>query len=68
MTLQLNKELFELSIIMIGIEAYKCLTNAVVSEADQYWKVDFRNCRYDEQLTADNFENYLIDLMNGAKS
>lgn len=66
-TLHLHKELYNRSCIYSGINAYRLLAHIRVQENGNYWVCSFSDCVYDPDLTAHEFENYLINLMNAVQ-
>lgn len=62
--LRLNKELFALEPITAALSAYQSIAKIELSEDSNYWQCCFTACKYGEEQTALEFENYLIDLMN----
>lgn len=64
MTIKLNKEIYNLGHIRQAITDYSPLSSIVLSEDESYYLCDFSGCRYEEQLTAKEFINYVTDLMN----
>lgn len=42
---------------------FKGLADISVVVEERYYRVRFRNCNYPEQITMNEFENYIIDLM-----
>lgn len=58
----LRKELYSLATISRASEDYKNLAQISIEDTDEYYKTVFHKCKYNEQLTMDEFENYLIDL------
>lgn len=67
MILKLKKELFSLTQITTAANAYQTIANIEVSNMADYWECHFTDCKFGEELTAAEFENYLIDLMNCKK-
>lgn len=62
--LKLKKELYPLSYISTAQATYTGICQLEVEENDTYWLCNFSACKYEEQRTIMEFENYLIDLMN----
>ncbi len=60
--LLLRKELYSLAIISRASGDYKNLAHISIKDTGEYYKTVFHNCKYNEQLTINEFENYLIDL------
>ena len=62
--LRLNKELFALEPIAVALSAYQGIAKIELSDDSNYWRCCFAGCKYGEEQTALEFENYLINLMN----
>ena len=62
--LLLNKEIFTESDLRIAKAAYVSFADIKVSDAAQYWVISFSNCKYGEERTVKEFENYMIGLAN----
>ena len=62
--LRLNKELFALEPITDALSAYQNIAKIELSDDSNYWQCCFAVCKYGEEQTALEFENYLINLMN----
>lgn len=63
-TVKLNKEIYEKDMVKSAIKAYRGLCDVNLCSSKDYYICIFKNCRYDENLTTAEFENYVIDLMN----
>lgn len=61
--LRLNKELFALEPITDALSAYQNIAKIELSDDSNYWQCCFAECKYGEEQTALEFENYLINLM-----
>ena len=46
------------------MQDYSNLCEFSIAEKADEWEVRFSNCRFDEQRTVNEFENYLIGLEN----
>lgn len=66
MRLSLPKEIYEVSSIKAAAAAYAGLAEITVEDGGAHWICRLSNCRYGEELTALEFENYVIDHMNGS--
>lgn len=66
-TVKLNREIYNEKTVISAIDAYKDLCSIELTESEKYFDCCFENCKYDEALTACEFENYLIDLINCTK-
>jgi hypothetical protein len=64
MNLRLNKEVYNLDDIRTGIKGYENLCSISVADDGKYWTCCFTECRYDALVTAREFENYIINVMN----
>ena len=62
--LRLNKELFALEPITDALSAYQNIAKIELSDDSNYWQCCFADCKYGDEQTALEFENYLINLMN----
>lgn len=62
--LRLNKELFGLEPLTAALNAYQSIAKVELSDDSNYWQCSFTECKYGEEQTALEFENYLINLMN----
>ena len=62
--LKLTKSIYQLQHIEYGIEQFKPISTITVSNNAEYFDCSFSNCKYDETTTKNEFENYLIDLIN----
>lgn len=63
-SLRLNKELFALGPLTAALNAYQSIAKIELSDDSNYWRCCFVECKYGEEQTALEFENYLINLMN----
>lgn len=66
--LKLKKELYPLSYISTAQAAYAEICQMQVDENDTHWLCNFSACKYEEQRTIMEFENYLINLINCKRS
>ena len=62
--LRVRKELFFFFCILGTIEAYKYITDVNLQDQSDYWILQFENCKFEENRTIREFENYLIGLEN----
>ena len=62
--LRVRKELFREKCILGTIEAYKYITDVNLQDQSDYWILQFENCKFEENSTVREFENYLIGLEN----
>lgn len=61
---KLSKNIYDESIIRQAIRDYGSIANIQLKSDSTYYDLQFENCKYDENRTLKEFENYLIDLMN----
>lgn len=61
---KLSKNIYDESIIRQAIRDYGSIANIQLKSDSAYYDLQFENCKYDENRTLKEFENYLIDLMN----
>lgn len=65
MELKLCKELFEIKFLVKAVESFENLADISISNySKKYYVIYFDNCLYSDDVTAREFENYLIDLQN----
>lgn len=64
MKVKINKEIFRYHSLQKALAAYKGYAEFSISEEQDSWVVELAKCRYDESLTAKEFENYLIGVEN----
>ena len=64
MEISLSKELYSKNNILKAIEDYSSLARIAFGQDNSNWLVRFTNCKYDENRTIWEFENYLIELEN----
>ena len=62
--LSLNASLFSAEPLKKAIEDYQSLAEIMWYQADGYYMLSFRDCRFDPHRTAMEFENYMIGLEN----
>lgn len=62
--IDINNEIFDKAVIDQAIADYKELAEVSYEETHKAWTCKFLRCKYDEGLTAREFENHLVDLMN----
>ncbi len=63
-TLKLCRAIYRDNTVQEAIEAYQGLADIQLSVSDPYVLVTFSSCRYDEETTVREFENYCIGLEN----
>lgn len=59
-----DKEIYTEGNLLAGIAAYQGLATIGLNEDEHKWILRFSACKYDEKLTAKEFENYIIGLEN----
>ena len=62
--LLLRKEIYSSESINHTIAAYEGFAEFTVIDGGEHIIVTFNNCKYDEERTVKEFENYLIGLEN----
>lgn len=62
--LNLNKALFSVENIEKTAVVYKEYARINIKTENMYYRVSFDKCKYDEDRTIKEFENYLIGLEN----
>lgn len=62
--LSVNIDIYSIENISRATEAYKNLAKIKVSKDGNAMNIVFRKCKYDEERTVREFENYLIGLEN----
>ena len=60
----ITKEIFSKTSLERAMQDYSNLCEFSIAEKADEWEVRFSNCRFDEQRTVNEFENYLIGLEN----
>lgn len=68
MKIKLNKEIYSAQHIRQAVSDYSSLADIRTTEENGYFVCSFLACRYDDQLTAKEFVNYITDLMNHTDS
>ena len=62
--LNVNTDIYSTDNILKAVDAYRNLAKIQISRKRQIIKIVFWNCKYDEEITVREFENYLIGLEN----
>ncbi len=62
--LLLRRDIYSLESINKAIDSYTGFAEFDISDDGDYISIVFNNCRYDEQRTMKEFENYLIGMEN----
>lgn len=63
-----SKEIYDLLFLQKAIITYKKLATIDIEQDEFNWNCRFTDCKYNEERTASEFGNYVIDLMNSKKS
>lgn len=61
--LLLDKEIYPIGMIEKAIHAYEALSEIKYKNSEKYHILEFAKCRYDENLTMKEYENYVLDLL-----
>ncbi len=61
---KLTKEFYEKDALQKAVSAYKNLASISFSEDNDYFYYEVESSIYDPQLVANEFENYILGLMN----
>lgn len=64
MTNKLNKSFYEKDALLEAISAYKSLASISISEDNDYYFYKIESSIYEPKLVANEFENYILGLMN----
>lgn len=62
--LSLSREIFNRADILMAKRKFVHLCKVDVAENNLHWDCVITDCKYDEQETMQEFENYIIVLMN----
>lgn len=62
--IDLNSDIYSEDSVWQAISAYKGYANISMKSKNGYFFVTFSKCKYDEQRTVKEFENYLIGVEN----
>ncbi|MDO4650946.1 MAG: HxsD-like protein [Eubacteriales bacterium] len=60
--LKLSSDIFSLEKINYTKKVYSGYADITIENMEGYWQLLFENCKYDEALTVQEFENYLIGI------
>ena len=63
--LVIKKDLYSYKYLKQAIQDYSEYCSTTIIEYPDKWILVFNKCKYDEDLTVKEFENYLIGLENG---
>ena len=64
MIIKLCKEIYSKAAVEQAIQDYALLADVQLSETDTHFVCQFLRTTYDATITANEFENYIIDLCN----
>lgn len=62
-----SKEIYDLLYLQNAILTYKKIATIDVEHDELNWNCRFTDCKFNEERTASEFGNYVIDLMNSKK-
>lgn len=62
--LKLNLEIYSVQSISKACDAYKDYARIDVVRDEKFVEFKFNECKYDQELTIKEFENYLINVEN----
>lgn len=62
--LKINKEVFSRRKLELSISEFSNLADIKISDNRDHYLLEFSQCKYDENKTVLEFENYLIELEN----
>ena len=62
--LELKKEIYSSTCLEMAIAAYSDYAKITVKNTLMIWELTFTKCRYGEDRTVKEFENYLIGMEN----
>lgn len=62
--LQINSEIFSDKTVKQALNDYKKISTTSIKRSNKYSTVIFWKCKYDEEQTLKEFENYMIGLEN----
>lgn len=62
--LKLNINIFNITHVKKAVKAYKDICKIEIDQIGSYIVCEFTDCIYDSKETVNEFENYIIDLMN----
>ena len=65
--LLLTKDLYHIVPINEAISSFRNICEVSLSENTKYYICSFDRCSYNPDITTQEFENYVIDLMNSHK-
>lgn len=62
--IEIHSEIYRYKSVMRAISAYNGLAKIKLVKNDNYYVLEFDQCKYDEDRTIKEFENYLIGVEN----
>lgn len=62
--IEVNREVFSDAVIEKALFDYRAIAKTSLKKKDRYAIITFWFCKYDENQTTKEFENYLIGLEN----
>lgn len=62
--IKLSKELYSEKCLRKAMADYSSLAQITIEYDQESWLIQFSNCKYEENRTISEFENYLIELEN----
>jgi len=61
---RLTKDFYNKKALLNAVDAYKSLASISISEDSNYYYYEVKSSIYEPQLVANEFENYVLGLMN----
>ena len=61
---RLTKDFYEKKALIEAVNAYQSLASISISEDSDYYYYEITSSIYEPQLVANEFENYVLGLMN----
>ncbi|MBE5837955.1 HxsD-like protein [Butyrivibrio sp.] len=61
---RLTKDFYNKNALLNAVDAYKSLASISISEDSNYYYYEVKSSIYEPQLVANEFENYVLGLMN----
>lgn len=62
--IQINSEIFSEKTVKQALDDYKRIAKTSMKNKGEYYIVTFWKCKFDEEQTISEFENYMIGLEN----
>ena len=63
-----NPDIYPVKLIRKAIDAYSAIGDIVIKEVDQIISCEFSSNRVSAHLMANEFDNYLIELLNAGEA